>query len=369
MKKIFALLMAAVMMVSMTACGQEETVKEESSDVTVEESVAEESTVEESSEAEESSEVQESSEAEEETYEKVDVKIAALKGPTALGMLSMMKDAEADAAPDNYEFTLAGSPDEILGNIIKGEFDIAAVPTNVAAVLYNKTEGQVQIGSLNTLGVLYCVEIGDTVNSVEDLKGQTVYSLGKGSTPEFALNYILRQNGVDPENDLTIEYKSEASEVAALMANGEGTIAMLPQPFVTSLLAQNPDVRVALDITEEWDKVGEGSNITMGCVVIQKAFIEENPEAVERFLEAYEASVAFTNGEDTIATAAQYAEEFGIIAKAAVAQKAIPECNIVFVEGAEMKTIAEGFLQVLFEADPAAVGGAVPAADFYYNAE
>ena len=369
MKKLMALLMAAVMMVSLAGCGQEETVKEESEAVVVEESseVEEEATEEESSVTEESSEVEE--ESAEETYEKIDIQIAALKGPTALGMLSMMKDAEAGTAPDNYEFTLAGAPDEILGNIIKGEYDIAAVPTNVASVLYNKTEGQVQLASLNTLGVLYCVEIGDSIQSVEDLRGKTIYNLGKGATPEFALNYILKSNGIDPENDVTIEYKSEAAEVAALMANGEASVALLPQPFVTSLLAQNPDVRVALDFTEEWNKVGEGSNITMGAVVIQKSFIEENPEAVERFLEAYEASVAFTNGEDTLATAAQYAEDFGIIAKAAVAQKAIPECNIVFIEGAEMKTVAEGFLQVLFEADPAAIGGAVPAADFYYNAE
>lgn len=360
MKKWLALLMAAVMMVSVTACGQED-VKEESATTTVEESSQAEE-----SEAEESFEAQD---VEEDTYEKIDVKIAALKGPTALGMLSMMKDAEEGNAPDNYEFTLAGAPDEILGNIIKGEFDIAAVPTNVASVLYNKTEGQVQLGSLNTLGVLYCVEIGDTIQSVEDLRGKTIYNLGKGATPEFALNYILESNGIDPETDVTIEYKSEATEVAALMANGEASVALLPQPFVTSLLAQNAEARVALDFTEEWNKVGEGSSITMGAVVIQKSFIEEHPEAVERFLEAYEASVNFTNGEDTLATAAQYAEEFGIIAKAAVAQKAIPECNIVFIEGAEMKTIAEGFLQVLFEADPAAVGGQVPAADFYYNAE
>lgn len=357
--------MATVIMVSLTACGQEETVQEESEAIVVEES----SEVEEDSVVEESSVTEESSEVGDETYEKLDIQIAALKGPTALGMLSLMKDAEEGNAPDNYEFTLAGAPDEILGNIIKGEFDIAAVPTNVASVLYNKTEGQVQLASLNTLGVLYCVEIGDSIQSVEDLRGKTIYNLGKGATPEFALNYILESNGIDPETDATIEYKSEAAEVAALMANGEASVALLPQPFVTSLLAQNPDVRVALDFTEEWNKVGEGSNITMGAVVIQKSFIEENPEAVERFLEAYEASVNFTNGEDTLATAAQYAEDFGIIAKAAVAQKAIPECNIVFIEGAEMKTIAEGFLQVLYEADPAAVGGAVPDADFYYNAE
>lgn len=280
----------------------------------------------------------------------------------------MMHDAQEGTAPDQYNFTLAGSVDEVLGSIITGEYDIAAVPTNVASILYNKTEGKVQVAALNTLGVLYCVEIGDSIQSISDLKGKTVYSLGKGSTPEYAFNFLLRENGLDPETDLTIEYKSEATEVAALMANGEATIALLPQPFVTSLMLQNENVRVAFDFTEEWSKTGDGSTLTMGCVVVQKSFAEENPEAVARFLEAYEASVAFTNGDDTIATAAQYAEDFEIL-KAAVAQKAIPECNIVFKAGSEMKQIAEGFLQVMYDADPASVGGNLPGADFYYNAK
>ena len=361
MKKVVTWLLMAVMVVSLAACGSTD------QDSSVAGGSAQSSEGSESSEASEATSTVIST-AEEEDYEKVDMNIAALKGPTALGMLNLMHEADAGSAPDNYNFTLAGSADEILGKIIQGEFDIAAVPTNVASVLYNKTEGAVQLAALNTLGVLYCVEIGDTVHSVEDLAGKTVYNLGKGSTPEFALNFLLEEHGLDPETDLTVEYRSEASEVAALMANGEATIALLPQPFVTSLMAQNPDVRVALDFTEEWNEVGEGSTLTMGSIVVQKAFAEEHPEALQRFMEAYAASVEFTNGEDTLETAAQYAEEYDIV-KQNVAVKAIPECNIVFIDGEEMKTIAQGFLQVLFDADPASVGGAVPDDAFYYNAE
>lgn len=370
MKKALTWLMAAVMMISLVACGgRQEPAESESSAAKVEDSNVESSET--SQETESSIVVEESSEAEsskEDSYEKVDVKIAALKGPTALGMLDMMHQADEGTAPDNYQFTLAGSPDEILGSIIKGEYDIAALPTNVASVLYNKTEGEVQLIGLNTLGVLYCVEVGDSVHTIEDLKGKTIYNLGKGSTPEYTLNFLLEANGLNPETDVIVEYKSEASEVAALIANGEATIALLPQPFVTSLMTQNADVRVALDITEEWSKVGDGSTLTMGCVVAQKSFVEAHPEVVERFLEAYAASVEFTNGDDTIETAAQYAESYDII-KAPVAQKAIPECNIVCITGDEMKTIASGFLQTMFEADPASVGGALPEADFYYNAK
>lgn len=353
-KKFTAWLLAAAMVVTMAACSstQESSETEDSSQQTTSEESGSDTT---------SSEDTDSA-------EKVDVQIAALNGPTALGMLKMMHDAEEGDTPDNYEFTIAGSADEILGNIIQGEFDIAAVPTNVAATLYNKTEGDVQLAALNTLGVLYCVEIGDSVHSISDLAGKTVYNLGKGSTPEYALNYLLRENGLDPDTDLTVEYKSEASEVASLMANGEGSIAILPQPFVTSLLSQNENVRVALDLTEEWDKVGNGSTLTMGSIVVQKKFAEEQPEALARFMEAYAASVEFTNGSDTLETAAQYAEDFDILKKA-VAVKAIPECNIVFKTGDEMKTIAGGFLEVLYNADPSSVGGALPDDAFYYDYE
>ncbi len=352
MKKVVTWLLLAAMMVSLAACGKKAQESGGQNEPTVEDNNKKD-------DADKTPDV----------TEKEDVKIAALKGPTALGMLKMIHDSEEGNTPDNYEFTLAGSADEILGSIIQGQFDIAAVPTNVAAILYNKTQGAVQLAALNTLGVLYVVETGDSVNSISDLAGKTIYSLGKGSTPEYALKYLLTKNGLDPEKDVTVEYKSEATEVAALMANGEASIALLPQPFVTSLKLQNENVRVALNVTEEWNKVGEGSTLTMGCIVVQKKFAEEHPEALKRFMEAYEASVEFTNGADTLETAAQYAEDLGIIAKKAVAAKAIPECNIVFKAGDEMKTIAGGFLQVMYDADPSSVGGTLPDDAFYYNAK
>lgn len=299
------------------------------------------------------------------SYDKETVKVAALKGPTALGMLKMMEDQENGETPDNYEFELAGSADEILGRIIQGEIDIAAVPVNVASVLYNKTEGKVQLLAVNTLGVLYVLEKGDTIESPKDLKGQTIYTTGQGSTPEYVLRYILTENNIDPDNDVTIVYKSEASEVAAAFQSGEATIAMLPQPFVTSVMAQNEGLRVALDITEEWAQVGDGSDLTQGCVVVQKAYAEAHPDVIERFLEAYEASVDYVNSNTE--EAGGLAEKFGIIAKAALAAKAIPACNIVLLTGDEMRTAAGGFLKVLSEANAQAVGGKLPGDDFYYG--
>ena len=361
-KHIVVWILLASMLLSLTACGTDSSTKKS-----------------------ETTEKEEAEKEETEVEEAAEVKIAALKGPTALGMLQMMHDSEEDSEEasveeqdsgetakerqDSYEFTLAGSADEILGRIIQGEFDIAAVPTNVAATLYNKTQGAVKLAAVNTLGVLYVVETGDTVDSVSDLKGKTIYSLGQGSTPQYALEYILRQNGLDPQNDVTITYCKEATEVASLMATGTAEIAVLPQPFVTSLIAQNESVRIALDVTEEWNKVGDGSTLTMGCIVVQEAFLEEHPKAFACFMQRYEESVKFTNGDDTLEEAAQYAEDFGIIAKKEIAKKAIPECNIVFLTGDEMKTVAGGFLSVMYDADPTSVGGTLPDDAFYYGTE
>ena len=348
MKKFLALLLAAMMVLSLAACSstEEETQEPEAITETPGEEIAEEPA---------------------EPAEKIDISIAALKGPTALGMLKMMDDAANGTAANNYQFTLAGSPDEITGNIIQGEFDIAAVPTNLASVLYNKTEGQVQLVALNTLGVLYILETGDTIHSVEDLRGKTIYATGQGSTPEYALNYILEANGLTVGTDVQVEYRSEHAELAQLLAAGEAEIALLPQPFVTSAMAQNENLRVALDVTEEWEKAtGGASTLTMGCVVAQKSFIEEHPDAVAAFMEEYAASVEYTNNPDTLADAAALSGEYDIIASA-VAEQAIPECNIVFITGDEMKTKTQGFLEILLEANPDSVGGALPGDDFYYG--
>lgn len=291
------------------------------------------------------------------------VRVGALKGPTAMGMVQMMAD-KADA----YDFTLAAAPDEIVPLLVKGELDIAAVPANLGSVLYNNTQGGVKALAINTLGVLYIVERGDTVHSVADLKGRTLVTAGKGSTPEYALNYILRGNGIDPEADLTIEFKSEHAECLAAMLQDESVVAMLPQPFATVAQAKAEDMRVALDLTKEWDALQEGaeapSAMITGIAVARAAFVEENPEAVARFLADYAESVKFA--QEDVEGAAKLIGQFDIF-EAGPAQKALPFCNIVFIDGAEMKDRLGGYLAALMDQDPAAVGGALPADDFYYT--
>lgn len=296
--------------------------------------------------------------------EKIDINVAALKGPTAIGMAKIMKDSKNGEAAHNYNFTIAGAADEITAGIISGDIQIAAIPSNLASVLYNKTKGGIKVAGINTLGVLYLVETGDTIHSVEDLKGKTIYSTGKGTTPEFTLNYLLKSAGIDPVNDVTIEFKSEATEVAAILSEASDAVAMLPQPYVTTVMMQNEAVRIALDVTEEWEKLSDdGSTVVTGVVVVNSKFLEENEAAVKTFLDEYSTSVAFVN--DNVEEAASIVEEFDIV-KAAVATKAIPYCNITLIEGDEMKEKIAGYLNVLFEQEPNSVGGALPLDDFYY---
>ena len=292
----------------------------------------------------------------------------ALKGPTAMGMVQLMDSAEAGSVNGNsYTFTIAASADEVTPKLVQGEADIAAVPANLASVLYNNTEGQVQVLAINTLGVLYIVENGDSVQSVSDLAGKTIYASGKGSTPEYALNYILSENGIDPETDVTIEWKSEHSECVAALASDENGIAMLPQPFVTTAQTQNENLRVALDLTEEWDALQADaeapSALLTGVVVVRTAFAEEHPEAVNAFLDSYKESVDYVNA--NVTDAAALIEKYDIVT-AAVAEKALPYCNITFIEGTEMQEKLSGYLNVLYEQNPTSVGGALPADDFYY---
>ena len=299
----------------------------------------------------------------------IDVNVMALKGPTAMGMVEFMNEADSGTITDNnYHFNITAATDEVSAALAQGTTDIATVPANLASVLYNNTEGGVQVLAINTLGVLYIVESGDTVHSVEDLRGKTIYASGKGNTPEAALNYVLTQNGIDPSADVTIEWKSEQAEcLSALMAE-ENAIAMLPQPFVTTAQAQSESLRVALDLTEEWDALQADSEtpstLVTGVVVARTAFVEEHPEVVSAFLDHYQESVDYVNS--NVEEAAQLVGQYEIVT-AEVAQKALPECNIVFIEGAEMKEKLSGYLSVLFEQNPQSVGGALPNDTFYFG--
>lgn len=298
------------------------------------------------------------------TEDDVTVRVVALKGPTGMGMVQLMsKDADGTSAND-YEFTLASSPEEAQAAI--ANVDIAALPVNLAAALYNKGE-DISFAAINTLGVLSILENGNTIKSIEDLRGKTIYATGQGSTPEYILNYLLEKNGIDPETDVTIEYLTEHTELATKLASGDAAIGLLPEPNVTVALTTaaangNTNLRIALDVTEEWAKLGEGE-LVQGCIVVSNKFKTEHPEQYKAFLEEYKASVEYVNT-DIEAAAADIAE-FGIVPKAEIAKKAIPNCNICCYDGKEGIDYMKSMLTVLYEANPKSVGGKMPDDAFY----
>lgn len=300
----------------------------------------------------------------------VDVRAVALKGPTAMGLVEFMDQVDKGEATDNnYSFDIAASVDEVVPKIAKGEVDIAAVPANLASVLYNNTNGEVRVLAINTLGILYICETGNSVQTAADLKGKTIYAAGKGATPEYALSYILESNGLVPGQDVTIEWKSEHAECIAAMAQNPDAIAMLPQPFVAAAQAKNADIRVALDLTKEWDALQKDASapsaLVTGVAVARASFIEENPQAVQAFMEHYRESVDFVNA--NVDQAAALVGSYDIVPEG-VAKKALPGCNIVFLSGSDMKDKLSGYLNVLSQQNPQSVGGSLPADDFYYGA-
>ena len=351
MKKILSLLLAFSLALSLAACGGSASSAASSAAV---------------SEAASSAAASEEEEAAAPLSVTEPLRIAGLKGPTTMGLVNLLSMEQAGTAAMDYDLQLYGAADEIVPLLIKGELDMAAIPANLAATLYQKTSGGIQAVAVNTLGGLYVVEQGDTVHSMADLKGRTILSTGKGTTPEYVLRYLLTANGLDPDKDVDIQYYSEATEVTAQMATTQDAIAVLPQPYVTAAGLKDDTLRVALDLTAEWDKVADTQLIT-GVTVVRKAYAEEHPDVVAAFLADYAQSVNAANT-DLDGTAA-LCEEQGVVAKAAIAKKALPNCNIVCLTGEELKADVSGYLQVLYDADPAAVGGTLPGEDFYWTAQ
>ena len=287
-----------------------------------------------------------------------EIRIAALKGPTGMGMVKL---ADKQNYP-NYTVSIEASPDALNPRIISGEVDVAAVPVNLASVLYNKLDGDISVLAVSTLGVLYVVEAGSEVNSVADLAGKTVYATGQGATPEYILNYLLDKNGV--AGSVEVNYVGEHAALATMLADGSAEIGMLPEPNVTSTLAGNDNLRIALNLTEEWNKVCS-TELVQGVVIARKSFVNEHPEAIDQFLREYEKSSAFVN--ENIDEAAKLIVDAGILGNVEIAKKAIPNCNISFSKGEAMHKAVEGMLTVLFEANPKSIGGKLPDKDFYYG--
>lgn len=298
-------------------------------------------------------------------YTAVDMSVAYMTGPTGVGMAKLNADSDAKLTANNYTFTVAAAATDITAKFLKGEINIASVPTNVAATLYNKSEGKVRMLAVNTNGVLSILEKGDTIKSIADLKGKTIYSTGQGQNPEYILNYILTENGINPETDITINFVS-SDDLKAKLISGEAEIAMAPEPLATAVMVQNQELNRVLSINDEWSKVSD-TTLMMGCVIALDSYIEANPKAVEKFLEEYEASIEFaTTNIDEVAT---YCETYGIAPKAAIAKKSIPICNLCYVTGNDMKNNVNGYFNVLFNADPTSIGGKLPADDLYYKAD
>ena len=296
-----------------------------------------------------------------------EINLYVLSGPTGIGAMNLWAASDAGDTKNTYHITMPGANDEVVAALSKGDADIAAVATNLAATLYNKTDGGVTVLAVNMLGVLSLLSNGQEVNAVSDLKGKTVYAPGQGANPEYILRYVLSGNGLDPDKDVTLRFVGEGSELLTVWQSDPEAVILAPQPVATSILMQNENARTLFDMTEEWDKIAGGdSTLMMGCVIVRNEFLQANPGAVELFLQEYAASIE--KAQSDVEGTATLCEQYGLIPKAALAQKAIPSCGLTFVTGAEMKTGLSGYLQVMFDANPKSVGGALPGDGFYYGA-
>lgn len=333
-KSIISLLLALAMALSLTACGTQANTEPEQPD---------------------------------DTPAPAEVNLYVLSGPTGIGAMNLWAAADAGETQNTYHITMPGANDEVVAAISNGDADIAAVATNLAATLYNKTNGGVTVLAVNTLGVLSLLGSGQEIASIADLAGKTIYAPGQGANPEYILRYVLTGNGLDPDKDVTIQFVGEGSELLTVWQTDPEAVIMAPQPVATSILMQNENAVTLFNMTDEWDKVSGGdSTLMMGCVIVRNEFLQENPGAVALFLQEYAASIE--KAQSDVEGTAALCEQYGLIPKAALAQKAIPSCGLTFVTGAEMKSALSGYLQVMFDADPKSVGGAMPGDDFYYGA-
>ena len=299
--------------------------------------------------------------------EDVTVRVMALKGPTGMGMVQLMENNVNGTSANKYAFSLAAEPAEVTAAVIAGTVDIAAVPVNLAAVLFNKPDVDISFAAVNTLGVLYILENGNTINSLEDLKGKKIYATGQGATPQYVLEHLLSENGINPASDVEIEYLAEHAELATKLAANDAAIGLLPEPQVTSALMTaknggNTDLRIALNVTDEWQKLGDGE-LVQGCIIVSNKFKTEHPEEFAKFMAEYKASAAYVveNPKD----ASALIEKHGIVPKAALAEKAIPNSNICCIDGETGIAYMKNILEVLYNANPKSVGGKLPTDEFY----
>ncbi len=276
------------------------------------------------------------------------VRVGAMKGPTTMGLVKLMEENEEGSCEGAYAFTMVTAADELTALVAGGKVDIALVPANVAAILYQKTEHSISVIDINTLNVLYLISANDGISSIKDLKGRSVCLPGKGTTPEYALRYLIQASGLS-EEDVTLEFQSEAAQVAAILAENPDAVGLLPQPFAASALLQNDALSPVLDLGQIWTQHQDGENtgqLVTGVAIVRNDFLASHREQVDIFLREHEASISFVR--ENPAQSAALIEKAGIVAKAAVAQKALPDCNISFLSGPALKEALGGYLTVLY---------------------
>lgn len=370
-KKVLSLLLAMTMSMGLLCgCGQSDVSQNAQEENVQEENVQEENLQEENAQQGTAKETEQETANGTETKETdedalsddVVIRVASLKGPTSIGLVKLWQDAEENKANANYEFTMATAADEILPLVLKGDLDIALVPANAAANLYQKSNGAIAVIDINTLGVLYMVSGDDSIKSVDDLTNKTIYLTGKGTTPDLALQYLLETHNIQL-SDVTIEYKSEATEVAVALSENPDAVGLLPMPFVIAACAQNEKLQIVLDVNAQWETANDGKGLVTGITIVRKAFLEEHPDAVDAFLTDHKNSAEYVNA--NVEEAAELVVKSGIVEKAPVAQKAIPKCNITCITGEEMKEMLSDYLDILEKQDASFIGGAVPGDDFY----
>ncbi len=325
MKKILAIILSVLLVLGLTACSSQET-----------------------------------------ATEKGHVNMYVLSGPTGIGAANLMANAAAGKTTNTYTVNVVDNNNEIVAAVSNGSADIAAVATNQASALYNKTGGKVTVLAVNTSSVLYMLTNGQEIASISDLRGKTIYSPGQGANPEYILKYVLRGNGINPDTDVTINFVADGSELPAVWAKDSNAVILAPQPVATVLPTKYENAKVVFNMGEEWAKLSSDSSLLMGCVIVNNEFLKKNPETVKTFLIEYEASVNAALS-DTASTAKICEENAILPLKAPVIQKAIPNCGLVFIKGEEMKTKLSGYLKVMFDANPQSIGGKLPEDGFYYK--
>ena len=363
MRKALSMILACAMTAAaLTGCSSSQGTKEETTAVTeisTTVSTSEENVPNTTTETETASQNQET------PKETESLRIGSLKGPTTIGLSSLMDKVGRGEAEGSYDFTMVTAADELVGKMVSGDLDIALIPANMASILYQRTNQGICVLNINTLGVLYVVSADESITGISDLRGKTIYLTGKGTTPDYVFQYLLSSNGLSSE-DVTVEYKSESAEVAAILKEQPNAIGLLPQPFVTVAMAQNENLKMVMDLTQEWDnlQIEEGGRLVTGVTVCRKEVLKDKEEAVKLFMKEHAESAQFTNSH--VEEAAQMVVDTGIIENASIAQKAIPYCSIVCIDGEDMKGMLSGYLNVLFQQDPASVGGQLPDDGLYY---